>query len=160
ESVKLNLPPFVYIATKYPPNPVTKDFGENVLLPLVRGMTTKPEGGWAAQPLLTTGEDAWLEIGDLNGDIALDEKRGDTNAPLTVGVTLTRDAKNSDDKNKKDAPKQQRAAVLGDSDFLSNAYYEQLGNAGLGLNLAQWLSSRDAQLNIDVPKAPDTSLFL
>jgi hypothetical protein len=24
----------------------------------------------------------------------------------------------------------------------------------------QWLASRDAQLNIDVPKAPDTALYL
>ena len=40
------------------------------------------------------------------------------------------------------------APVIGDSDCLSNAYYCHLGNGTLGINLAQWLSSRDAQLNL------------
>ena len=48
----------------------------------------------------------------------------------------------------------------GDADFLANAYLGEVGNQQLGLNLVQWLASRDAQLNVDVPKAPDTSLLL
>ena len=51
-------------------------------------------------------------------------------------------------------------AVIGDSDFISNAYIGQLGNSQLGLNLAQWLASRDEQLNIDIPKAPDRALVI
>jgi hypothetical protein len=51
-------------------------------------------------------------------------------------------------------------AVVGDSDFLADANLGQLGNKQLGLNLIQWLASRDSLLNIDVPKAPDTSLYL
>jgi ABC-type uncharacterized transport system involved in gliding motility auxiliary subunit len=171
ESAALQLPPFVYVATRYPPNPVTKDFGENVLLPLVRGLTARTDAGWNVQPLLTTGEEAWLETASLDGEIALDEGKGDTKGPLTIAATLTRNAETAEavkpaegepasDKDRKETPRQQRVAVVGDSDFLSNAYYDQLGNSGLGLNLAQWLSSRDTQLNIDVPKAPDTALFL
>ena len=173
DSAALGLPPFVYVTTHYPPNPITRDFAENALFPLVRGMNAKGANGWTAEPMLTTSDQAWLETGDLNGDIALDENKGDTKGPLTIGVTLTRvvkaqDAKAGADKKpddkatdkKDDAPKQQRAAVIGDSDFLSNAYYGQLGNSALGMNVAQWLSSRDAQLNIEVPKAPDTALFL
>ena len=48
--------------------------------------------------------------------------------------------------------------MIGDSDFLANAYVGQLGNGLLGLNLVQWLASRDDQLNIDIPKAPDRAL--
>jgi ABC-type uncharacterized transport system involved in gliding motility auxiliary subunit len=173
DSAALGLPPFVYVTTHYPPNPITRDFAENALFPLVRGLHAKGANGWSAEPILTTSEQAWLETGDLNGDIGLDENKGDTKGPLTIGAALTRvvkaqDAKVPEEKKpaaaapekKDDAPKQQRAAVIGDSDFLSNAYYGQLGNSTLGVNAAQWLSSRDAQLNIDVPKAPDTSLFL
>ncbi len=58
------------------------------------------------------------------------------------------------------APRTQRVALIGDADFLSDASLGQLGNQQLGLNLVQWLASRDAQLNIDVPSAPDTHLFL
>ena len=56
--------------------------------------------------------------------------------------------------------RQQRVAVVGDSDFLADSNVSALGNKELGLNLVQWLASRDALLNIDVPKAPDTSLYL
>jgi len=169
ESEQLGLPPFVYVMTQYPPNPVTQDFPENALFPLVRGLTfnADPAGGWTAQPLLVTTEESWLETGALEGQIKFDEGKGDTKGPLTLGVTLTRPAKKpatpADTAVPEASPKPsepQRVAVIGDSDFLGNAYFGQLGNSLLGLNLAQWLASRDEQLNIDIPKAPDRSLVL
>lgn len=157
ESAALGLPPFVYITTTYPPNPVTQDFPENALFPLVRGLSFKAPEGWNAQPLLTTSDQAWLETGTLEGELSMDEKQGDTKGPLTLGVTLTRELKpgTAADTGKAAA---QRVAVIGDSDFISNAYVGQLGNGLLGINLAQWLASRDEQLNIDIPKAPDRAL--
>jgi len=163
ESASLGLPPFVYITTQYPSNPVTHDFPENALFPLVRGLTWKSdsEAGWNAQPLLTTSEHAWLETGKLEGDLALDADAGDTPGPLTLGVTLTREHKAAAADGAAAAEaKPQRVALVGDADFLSNAYFGQLGNSLLGLNLVQWLAARDAQLNIDIPKAPDTALVI
>ncbi len=154
DSAALGLPPFVYVTTEYPANPVTKDFHENALFPLVRGLTFKPTNGFEALPLLATTGNAWLETGAIEGSLELNENRGDTKGPLTLGATFTRTVKS----DKEDRP--QRVAVIGDSDFLSNSYVSQLGNNLLGLNLVQWLASRDAQLNIDVPKAPDRSLEL
>lgn len=158
ESATLGLPPYVYITTAYPPNPVTKDFRENALFPLVRGMALKTDAGWNVQAMLTTSDQAWLETGPLEGNIELNADQGDTEGPLTIGATFTRDAKVNVDG--KDESQPQRVAVIGDSDFLGNAYIGQLGNGLLGLNLVQWLASRDAQLNIDVPKAPDHSLVI
>jgi ABC-type uncharacterized transport system involved in gliding motility auxiliary subunit len=166
ESHALGLPPFVYITTQYPANPVTRDFPENALFPLVRGLNyTSDPDGFTAQPLLTTGEAAWLETGRLEGDLTMDAGSGDTAGPLTLGVTLTRELKPATAEPAKEgeapaAGKPQRVALVGDSDFLSNGYVGQLGNSLLGLNLAQWLASRDEQLNIDVPKAPDTALVI
>lgn len=166
ESSALGLPPFIYVSTQYPANPVTQGFVENALFPLVRGLAARSDAGWRVQPLLTTSPNAWLETGDLNGEIELDENAGDTKGPLTIAVTLTRDH-TSGDVPKEGAPapsespaRTQRVAVIGDSDFLTNGYFDQLGNGGLGLNTALWLSSRDALLNIDLPKAPDVSLQL
>jgi formylmethanofuran dehydrogenase subunit A len=51
-------------------------------------------------------------------------------------------------------------AVLGNVDFLADGNVRALGNHTLGLNILQWLVYRDAQINIDVPKAPDADLFL
>jgi ABC-type uncharacterized transport system involved in gliding motility auxiliary subunit len=99
----------------------------------------------------------------------MDEAQGDTAGPLTLAVTLTRQVETpapaeGEEKPEGDAEatpgKPQRVALVGDSDFLSNGYVGQLGNSLLGLNFAQWLASRDEQLNIDVPKAPDTSLVI
>ncbi len=167
ESASLGLPPFIYITTQYPQNPVTHDFPENALFPLVRGLTytSDPGAPWTAQPLLTTSEHAWLETGALEGELALDTAKGDTQGPLTLGVTLTRELKPAAAPPEGEtAPAQkgraQRVALVGDSDFLANGYVAQLGNSLLGLNLVQWLASQDELLNIDVPKAPDTALVI
>lgn len=167
ESAQLGLPPFIYITTQYPQNPVTHDFPENALFPLVRGLTYKAQAGaWSAQPLLTTSEHAWLETGPLEGELALDAARGDTAGPLTLGVTLTRELGATPPAEGEAAPatpakaRTQRVALVGDSDFLANAYVGQLGNSLLGLNLVQWLALQDDLLNIDVPKAPDTALVI
>ena len=55
---------------------------------------------------------------------------------------------------------QQRAALVGDSDWLANAVLGQAGNSKLAVNLLRWLVSRDEQLGIDIPKVPDASLDL
>ena len=164
DSAALGLPPFVYITTQYPANPVTKDFPQNALFPLVRGLSYKSAEGWTTQPLLTTSDQAWLETGPLEGNLAADPAKGDTKGPLTLGVTLTRTVKpkaaEAGQPAGADKGATQRVAVVGDSDFIANDYIGQLGNSLMGLNLAQWLASRDEQLNIDIPKAPDRSLVI
>lgn len=169
--------PAIYLATDYPPNPVTRDLDTVTAFPLVRPLKSEAAGDWKSQPLLQTDDKSWLETGGMQGDISFDEKSGDVRGPLTIGVTLTREIKNATaaekpaagepSAEKKDAagadaskPKSQRVVLIGDSDFLSDANLDALGNKQLGLNLIQWLAARDAQLNIDVPKAPDTQLYL
>lgn len=153
--------PGFFAAVGYPPNPVTQGFSMVTLFPLVRSLTTQAPAGWTAQPLLQTSEAAWLETGNIeSGAVALDP--ADIPGPLTIGSTLTRQYTPAKTEGETEAPKPhpQRIALIGDADFLSDAYLGELGNQQLGLNLVQWLASRDAQLNIDVRKAPDTALFL
>ena len=71
-------------------------------------------------------------------------------------------AQKSDDpsENKQKPAEQQRAVVVADSDFLSNAHINKLGNLQLGVSLYQWLSNRDAQISVQVPAAPDSTLQL
>ena len=54
----------------------------------------------------------------------------------------------------------QRAVAVADSDFLSNAYLTQVGNRPLATALFAWLLTRDGQITVDVPPAPDASLSL
>ncbi|CAL1238867.1 GldG family protein [Candidatus Methylocalor cossyra] len=62
----------------------------------------------------------------------------------------------------KESPKpvQQRIVVIGDGDFLSNAFLGNGGNLDLGLNIIQWLSRSDALINIPSKTAPDRKLEL
>ncbi len=151
--------PGFFAAIEYPSNPVTQGLDMVTLFPLVRSLKTAPPEGWTAQALLRTSEAAWLETGDMSsGQVALDA--GDIPGPLTIGATLTRQFTPAKEGEEAAKPHPQRIALIGDADFLSDAYLGELGNQQLGLNLVQWLASRDAQLNIDVPKAPDTALFL
>ena len=177
--------PGIFVALDYPPGPVTRGLNEVTLFPLVRSVEALPDSGWNAQPMLTTSEASWLEVTPMDGSsVVFDTDEGDLPGPLDVGMILTRDAPRAeategedegaetpdadadadagtdDEDEEPTAPRTQRVALIGDADFLSDASLGQLGNQQLGLNLVQWLASRDAQLNIDVPSAPDTHLFL
>jgi len=146
--------PGFFAAIGYPQNPVTEGFDQITLFPFARSLIANPAAGWTLAPMLMSSEAAWLETGDISsGRVELDEQ--DLKGPLTIGLTLTRERKGADGKLLT-----QRVAAIGDADFLSNAYLAEVGNQQLGLNLAQWLASRDAQLNVNVPKAPDTALLL
>jgi ABC-type uncharacterized transport system involved in gliding motility auxiliary subunit len=160
--------PGFYLATGYPPNPVTAGFEQISLFPLTRALSYATDKGWVAQPLLQSIPEAWLETGGIeDGAVLLDDK--DVKGPLTIGLTLTRQhkaeaeaaAEGDAEAEQKPAPAtQQRVVLIGDADFLSNTFVGELGNQQLGLNLIQWLAARDTQLNINVPKAPDTSLYI
>lgn len=165
--------PGFFAAIGYPPNPVTQGLDLVTLFPFVRSIAGDGAQGWTLQPMLQTSDAAWLETGDIEaGTVALDP--GDIPGPLNIGVSLTRpftplppddgedEQTASEDETGDDQPatRPQRVVLVGDADFLSDAYVGELGNQQLGLNIVQWLAARDAQLNIDIKKAPDTMLYL
>jgi ABC-type uncharacterized transport system involved in gliding motility, auxiliary component len=139
---------------------------------------------WSTKPLLTTSASSWLEAGSpKSGAITFDPKKGDIAGPLTLGLTLTRAeptpaagqpaaASSTPAAAASAAPPagasatsdhsrgQQRVALIGDADFLSNGNLHVLGNGELGNNLIEWLASRDQALNIHIKTAPDRALFL
>jgi ABC-type uncharacterized transport system involved in gliding motility auxiliary subunit len=159
ETAALGLPPFVFITGNYPPNPITRGLYDNTLFPLVRGVKTLPDAkDWRPQPFLQSSEESWLELGALEGEIGMDPGAGEEQGPITVGLALTRDIKEGAGESAK--TKLQRVALIGDADFLSNGYLDQLGNQQLGINVVQWLASREAQISVEVAKAPDVSLDL
>ena len=167
--------PGIFAALDYPPSPVTRGLDRVTLFPLVRSIAAdaRPDSGWTATPLLTSSPEAWLETQPISEEgVTLDTAAGDVAGPLTIGMTLTREVpdpdvettdeqQEGDEENAESAPtREQRVVLVGDADFISDGSLSQLGNQQLGLNIVQWLASRDAQLDIDVPKAPDTNLFL
>lgn len=168
EFVAMGGDPGVFITAEYPRTPVTAELAENTAFPLMRAVATdptaKPEPAFNAQPFLQSSQAAWLETGELSGEVELNAEQGDTAGPLTLGLLLTRSVKTAAPADAaadaKAAGKPQRIALVGDSDFLSDSGLGALGNAKLGLNLVRWLAARDEQLDILVPPAPDQSLDL
>lgn len=198
--------PGIYLAAKYPNNPITKDLKEITVFPWVRSLEADHLSGWHTMPLLTTSPDSWLEASPKQqGVISFDPKAGDIPGPLTIGLAEKRgvkvpkayleakakalasakaeqaklEAKNNTAAGEDqpataastakaaavkpvlhDQLKEQRVVMIGDADFLANGNIKVLGNRDLGVDVINWLASRDTSLNISIPKVPDHNLYL
>jgi len=134
----------------YGQHPVTKDLSGLTVFPIAGALKAGQGEDWQSQTLLRSLERAWAETGGLSGEITYDEGKGDRMGPLTLGVALTRDGDDG----------QQRVAVVGDSNFLANGFLGFGANLDLGRNLFNWLSRDDELVAINPRKAPDTRLQL
>lgn len=151
--------PAEFFATRYPANPVVPNFRSITSYPLARALRidpTIPAAGWTYTPIVETDDNAWLETGRLDGTVRFDPDAGDLPGPLTIGLAMTRELPAGAGQPKR----VQRVALFGDGDFLSDLMLSRYGNRPFATTLIQWLSSRDAQLDIDIPKAPDVTLNL
>lgn len=156
--------PAMTLVTQYPLHPVTERFDLVTVFPMAAGLTARPSPPWESEPLLTTAARAWSETGELTGEVRLDPGK-DVEGPLDVGVALTRPREGLQAPPGPPAlPAQstpsQRVAIVGDGDFLSNAFLGNGGNLDLGLNLINWLSSDDELIAIPARTSPDTRLVL
>ncbi|MCP4044273.1 MAG: ABC transporter, partial [Gammaproteobacteria bacterium] len=123
-----------------------------------------PREGWESQPILTTGTNTWAETGELSGEIRYDEG-ADTPGPLDIGYAITRNPNDQpadppENQPVEDDTGEQRILVIGDGDFLSNAFLGNQGNLDLGMNIANWLASDDTLIAIPAKTAPDSTLTL
>jgi ABC-type uncharacterized transport system involved in gliding motility auxiliary subunit len=144
--------PAVIPVVDYGQHPVTKDLRAHTLFPFAAALESTTEAErWTAEPMLTTLARTWAETGSLTGaEVSFSEKEGDRAGPLTIGLALTRQR----------GDVQQRVAVIGDSDFLANGYIGNGDNLELGTNLLNWLTRDDALISITPRSAPDTQLIL
>ncbi len=158
--------PAFALVPEYPNNPITRELKTLTLFPQAAAIEFKAPPHWQGTEFLTTLPRTWNETGPLSGEIRRDADRDEHAGPLTLGVSLTReldttttaeDSKATPDK--KDSISQ-RVVVVGDGDFLSNAYLGNGGNLNLGLNIFNWLSHDDSFIAIPAKTAPDTSLNL
>lgn len=136
----------------YPPTVVTRGFVQNSVFPGVQALASTTETQWSAKPLLRSGDQSWTAFGPISdahpSTLRFDPGRGELRGPLDFGFILSR-LSPSPDKN------QQRAAVLGDGDFVSNAFVGHAGNRALGERLLDWLLGDDALIDVPRPSAPD-----
>lgn len=153
----VNNPAFVVVAD-YGPHPVTADLRKLTLFPFAVALETRPVNGWTAETLLLSQARSWTEQGDPARP-HFDPDGGERVGPLALGVALSRPRPGSTGTAPSVAASQ-RVVVLGDGDFLANAYLGNGGNLELGVNLCNWLSQDDALIAIPVRTTPDQRLQL
>lgn len=124
---------------------------DTILLPVAAALTGAPRQGWNLRPLLRSDAESWTETGPLDRQpLRFNPEAGEQRGPLNLGLSLTRVR----------GPREQRVAVLGDGDFLSNAYLANGANLDLGVALIHWLDHQDVLAEVTTAKAADLQLQL
>ncbi len=121
---------------------VSDDYADHAALDRVQGVSLMvaaqaldvpdPERGWSVQPLLRSEARHWNATGDLDA-LRFQPEAGDQQGPLLLGLSLRRQLDGP-------AAREQRIVVMGDADWLSNAYLGNGANLKLGLGLVDWIS--------------------
>jgi ABC-type uncharacterized transport system involved in gliding motility auxiliary subunit len=153
--------PTVMLAGSYDnAHPVTQGFDLVTVFP--GAVSVEMVGGPRhASELVVTQPSAWLETAELGEEITLDPTSGDIAGPLPLLLSLTRSYETAGDAGTGGVEvREQRIAVAGDGDFLTNAFLGSGGNLRLALDLFAWLSGDDEFLDISMAEAPDRSLAL
>jgi ABC-type uncharacterized transport system involved in gliding motility auxiliary subunit len=164
------------LGSQYDPHPVTQDFDLVTLFPEIAAVQVRAPAGWHAAPLVESSPDSWIETGPRSGTVTFDPNT-DTRGPVPLAMALARPVPRAALPSIRPAPAgpdqsgtpgevtpssgpEQRVVVVGDGDFLSDAFVGNGGNLDLGLNLVNWLVHDENLINIPVRVAPDVSLHL
>jgi hypothetical protein len=108
---------------------------------------------WDFDAILTTSNKVWFETNStiLSNEIQFDQDSNDIAGPVSLGIALSRELKNQDNK-------QQRIIVIGDSNFMKNGFVGYAGNLELSEHIFNWLSAHEHLLVIPAKIAPDTKI--
>ncbi len=140
---------------EYPRHPITQNLGSLSLFPQAQALEFHGEDSWQQQIFLRSDSRSWNETGELRGEIFNGDHEDENQGPLNIGLTLARS-------HQTDAGElfDQRVAIVGDADFISNRYLGNGSNLEIGINLLNWLSHDDQLIAISPRPAPDTRLEL
>ncbi len=152
ELLGINDPQFVLV-TEYANHPIGLATNNVTLFPQAVAMEqSNLESEWLHTALLTTQANTWSEtsVDQVNTNFDVND---DTAGPLSLGYLLTRIINDED-------AKEQRIAVIGDGDFVSNTYLGNAANLDFSLALINWLVEDDQLIVIPVKTTVDSQLEL
>ncbi|PHS72425.1 MAG: ABC transporter [Cycloclasticus sp.] len=147
--------PTFALVTQYPNHLVTQHLQAMSLFPGAAGLGVESDSAYAAIPILSTLERSWTETDNIEGQIKFDDNTDEQRGPIIIGYALR-----PKEISGNTSTKQQRIAVIGDADFLSNSFLGNGANLDLGLSLIQWLNHDDSLIDIPAKTALDTSLVI
>jgi len=154
ELLGIDDPTFTLI-NDYPNHPIGEATSTVTLFPkavAIEVASTTSE--WQQISLLNSQDNVWSKAADINKGSSLEFEQGsDTAGPLSLAYLLTRLLTAEQEK-------EQRIAIIGDSDFVSNSYIGNAANLELGIALINWLAHDDELISIPVKTTIDNSLDL
>ena len=158
QQLGINDPKFVLI-TDYANHPIGQATSGVTVFPQAVALEEMPnnDNDWQYLQLLTTQANVWSTTDLLKkeaGQSFVFNLGHDTKGPLNLGYLLSRTV-TIDDKIS-----EQRIAVVGDGDFLSNTYLGNGSNLELGMAIMNWLAGDDDLISIPVKTTIDNQLKL
>ncbi|MEA4910094.1 MAG: hypothetical protein VB089_20905, partial [Anaerolineaceae bacterium] len=134
-------PPYIAASGNYAQHPITeKMMGYVVVFPTTRSVQAAqqaPENVTATDLVFTTSQ-AWGETdtaGIENSSVSADPNT-DLLGPVPIAAVATNDTTGA------------RLVVIGDSDFASDTYYSQYGNADFIINAIDWAAEQDNLISL------------
>ena len=150
-------------APPYPEQAITSRFQLITMFPVARAVVPAmgAPADRTAQSFIQTAQRTWAETNlaslDPPDNLSPDPDKGDITGPVSIAAAVTVPAKADAAEQKKDGeeqrPPETRVAVIGDSDFVANAYLGIEGNRDLFLNTVNWLAQQESLISIR-PKEP------
>lgn len=151
-------------------HPVVRGIQKATFFPLLRSVqpSTDIPPGLEVTPLAMTMDGSWAEsdLPNLENGKAEFDVQTDIAGPLPLVVAVERKKpvsaiKVSDPtKEEKASSPGGRMIIVGDSDFLSNAYLELSANKAFGLNIIRWLARDDRFIDVRRPEISFNPLIL
>jgi len=157
----------VPVVANYPVHAITDRFTVMTAYPMARSVAPgsgEVKGGYV-QTFLESSPQSWAET-DLkrlmeSGEVAFDEGSADARGPIALGVAVTASSTTPmPDADPSAPPQEMRFAVIGDSDFASNAVLGIAGNRDLFMNTVGWLSQQENLISIRPREAADRRITL
>jgi ABC-type uncharacterized transport system involved in gliding motility auxiliary subunit len=152
---------FMPVVSQYEEHPITRKFGYATFYPYARSVEisdTKPEGA-TLTALAKTSPNSWAERELTDKQVKFDKDK-DRQGPITLAAVASLKVKPEGASPAEAKPiekaagekttneKEARIAVVGDSDFIKNNYYNLSGNGNFFLNIANWLTEESDLISI------------
>lgn len=138
-------PEFI-VVNGYASHPLTENLPSYSAFPTATSLAWEAPKGWRFTGLAASSMRSWRESGDLTQAVRFDAAT-DTRGPLDIALAGSRAHPSGDG--------EQRLAVFGDVDFLSNAYLGLGANRAFGTHVVNWLNVDDKLLAVPVVMAED-----
>jgi ABC-type uncharacterized transport system involved in gliding motility auxiliary subunit len=145
EAARYGASPALAVAAVYGRHAITDGFNLITVYPQARQIEAIDNDDWRVRPLIEVAPRGCVKAGKLEGRC---DRSRDIAGPVTIASAFERAV----------ADRQQRVVVVGNGNFLANAFIGNGGNRDLGVNMVNWLAGDDRMIVIQPRGATDSAI--